>query len=89
MSPAGHDDVRAAAALLASTACDTPRWQATVRQLQAVILNGLEPDRLAAIACVLAAWLAQVLREGGTEPKVFARQVIADSIRDEATEEAG
>ncbi len=89
MSPAGHDDVRAAAALLASTACDTPRWQATVRQLQAVVL-GTDPDadRLAAIACVLAGWLAQVLREGGTEPKVFARQAIAESIRDEAEEGA-
>ena len=88
MNPASHDDVRAAAALLASTACDTPRWQATVRQLQAVILDGLEPDHCGAIACVLAAWLAQVLREGGTEPKVFARQAIAESIRDEAEEGA-
>ena len=89
MSPADHDDVRAAAALLACAACDTPRWQATARQLQALILDGLEPDRCGAIACVLAAWLAQVLRETGTEPRDFARQVIADSIRDEATEEAG
>ncbi len=88
MSPASHDDVRAAAALVASAACDTPRWQATVRQLQAVILDGLEPDRCASIACVLAAWLAQVLREGGTEPKVFALQAIAESIRHEAEEGA-
>jgi hypothetical protein len=77
MSPAGHDDVRAAAALLACAA--------RARSLQGVVL-GADPDRGAVIACILAGWLAQVLREGGTDPREFALRVIGDSIATEAQE---
>ncbi|MGH3162565.1 MAG: hypothetical protein ACRDOC_11810 [Streptosporangiaceae bacterium] len=79
MTPASHDDVRAAAALLACTA--------RARSLQPVVL-GADPDRGAVIACVLADWLAQVLRDTGIDPREFALRVIGDSIADEA-EEAG
>ena len=84
MSHADHDDVRAAAALLAIAATGRGR-----RRLQALILDA-EPDqdRCAAIACVLAGWLVHVLRATGTEPREFAKQVIAESIGAEATEDA-
>jgi hypothetical protein len=80
MSPADHDDIRAAAALLASAAC---RWRAG----QAAVL-GADPDtdRSAAIAAVLARWLAYVLRETGADPREFAKEVIAESIGQEAAE---
>lgn len=84
MSTAGHDDVRAAAALVAIAAA-----RDRGRHLRAVVLDlDLDPDpgHLAAIAHVLATWLAEVLRETGIEPKAFARQVITDSIGAEAAE---
>jgi hypothetical protein len=82
VSAADHDDIRAAAALLASAAC---RWRAG----QVAVL-GADPDtdRSAAIAAMLARWLAWVLRETGTDPREFARQVIDESISLEATEDA-
>ena len=40
------------------------------------------------MTCVLAGWLVHVLRETGTEPREFAKQVIAESIGAEATEDA-
>jgi len=85
MSAAGHDDVRAAAALLAVAARDAD----DTRRLQTAVL-GADPDadRLAGIACVLAVWLAGLLRMTGTEPRDFARQIIADSIGTEAAEDA-
>ncbi len=81
---AGHDEVRAAAALLAIAAHD-----GRAGYLSAAVL-GADPDtdRPAAIATILAAWLAQVLRDGGTDPRWFARQAIAGSIAEEATEGA-
>ena len=103
-----HDEVRAAAALLAIAAHDD-----RAGHLRAVILGSADddpgvhlvshdadparlvwskadpdPDRPAAIAAVLAGWLVQVLRDGGTDPRWFARQVIADSIADEAAQAA-
>ena len=45
-----------------------------------------DPGHLAGIAYVLANWLAEVLRETGTEPKAFAKQAITDSIGAEAAE---
>jgi hypothetical protein len=78
---AGHDEVRAAAALVAIAAIGSPRLSA------AVLRADPDPDRSAGIACVLAGWLARALTDAGTEPRAFARQMIADSIRDEA--EAG
>jgi hypothetical protein len=85
VSATGHDDVRAAAALLAVAARDAD----DTRRLQTAVL-GADPDadRLAGIACVLAVWLAELLRATGTEPRDFARQVIADSIGIEAAEDA-
>ena len=47
-----------------------------------------DPDRCAAIACVLADWLAEVLRDGGTDPREFARQIVAESIAAEASQAA-
>jgi hypothetical protein len=79
VNPGRHDDVRAAAALLACAA--------RARSLQPVVL-GADPDRSAVIACILADWLAQVLRDTGTEPREFALRVIGESIADEATQEA-
>ena len=109
MSPAGHDEVRAAAALLAIAAHhghpDAPRLRAVVlgsADDSGVHLVGHDadparlvwskadpdPDRSAAIAAVLADWLAQVLRDSGADPREFARQVVAESIAAEATEAA-
>ncbi len=84
MSPAYHDEVRAAAALLALAAT----WPSG-RRLRAVVL-GADPDedQAAAVACILAHWLAHVLRDGGTDPVWFAKQAIADSIAEEATQAA-
>ena len=84
VTPAGHDEVRAAAALLA-LAATWPRGRA----LRAVVL-GADPgeDQAAAVAAVLAHWLAQVLRDGGTDPVEFAKQAIADSVAEEATQAA-
>jgi hypothetical protein len=81
MTAAGHDEVRAAAAMVAIAAIGS-------RRLSAAVL-GADPDadRRAGIACVLAGWLAQLLSDTGTDPRAFARQVIVGSIRDEA--EAG
>ena len=77
-----HDDMRAAAALLATTACGD-------RRLQAAVLGAdLDADRLAGIARVLAFWLAYVLRWTGTSPRRIAREVITESIRIEAEERA-
>jgi hypothetical protein len=83
MTAAGHDEVRAAAALVAIAATGD-------RRLPAAFL-GADPgtDRSAGIACVLAGWLANLLTCAGTEPRAFARQVIADSVRDEAEADAG
>ena len=82
MRPADHDDVRAAAALLATTATRS-------RRLQALVLDAdPDHDHQAAIAAVLAGWLVHVLRETGTDPVEFARQVIAESIGQEAEEGA-
>lgn len=81
MTPGRHDDVRAAAAMVAIAARDR------ARPLRAVIL-GADPDRAEVIACILADWLAQVLRDTGTEPREFALRVIGESIADEATQEA-
>jgi hypothetical protein len=72
------DDVRAAAALLACTAIGSQR-------LQQLILTDIDDSRSAAIAVVLAYWLAEAFREYGADPVAFARQAIADSIADEAT----
>jgi hypothetical protein len=82
VSPDRHDDVRAAAALLATAACGS-------RRLQAVVLDA-DPDQdcCAGIAMILADWLAQVLRRTGDDPREFARQVIAESIGAEAAEGA-
>ena len=78
MSADVHDDMRAAAALLATTACGD-------RRLQAAILGAdLDAERVAGIARVLAFWLAYVLRWTGTSPRVIAGEVIAESIRIEA-----
>ena len=79
MSTPAHDDVRAAAALLACTATGNP---ATV----AIMLDGLDAGQLAGIAAVLAAWLAAQLGERGTSPRDFALGVIAGSIAAEAAE---
>jgi hypothetical protein len=84
VSPAGHDDVRAAAALLAVAGCP-PGYDASPL-LAAVLDADPDPARLAGIACVLAGWLADALTETGTEPRDFARRVIADSIGTEAAE---
>lgn len=82
MSADVHDDMRAAAALLATTACGD-------RRLQAAVLGAdLDADRLAGIARVLAFWLAYVLRWTGTSPRRIAREVITESIRIEAEERA-
>jgi hypothetical protein len=82
MSAADHDDIRAAAALLASAAS---RWRAG----QVAVL-GADPDtdRSAAIAAMLARSLAWVLHHVGKDPYEFAQEVIAESIRLEATEDA-
>jgi hypothetical protein len=84
MSPAGHDAVRAAAALLAVAGC--PPGYDTSPLLAAVLAADPDPARLAGIAVVLAGWLADALAETGTEPRDFARRVIADSIGAEAAE---
>jgi hypothetical protein len=80
---AGHDEVRAAAALVAIAA--------TGSQLLPAAVLGADPDtdRCAGIAWVLAGWLARMLSETGTEPRAFARHVIAGSVRDEAEAGAG
>jgi hypothetical protein len=82
MSAADHDDMRAAAALLTTTASRS-------RRLQAVVL-GADPgtDRSAGIAVVLAFWLAYVLRKTGTDPRVIAKEIITASIGIEAEEAA-
>jgi len=83
MSPADHDDVRAAAALLAIAASGRGR------RLRAVVLDAdPDEDRSAAIAAVLAGWLVHVLRETGTDPVEFAKEVIAESVGQEAEEGA-
>lgn len=74
MKRAAHDDERAAALV----ACAS-----RARSLRGAVL-GADPDRGAVIACILADWLAQVLRDTGTDPREFALRVISDSIRDEA-----
>ena len=79
MTAPAHDDVRAAAALLACTATGSP---GTV----AVMLDGLDAPRAAAIAAVLAGWLANQLGESGTSPRDFALGVIAGSIAAEAAD---
>lgn len=78
--PAGHDDVRAAAALVAIAA-----HGARARPLRTAVLSA-DPDRADVIACILADWLAGVLREDGTDPREFALRVIGDSIASEAGE---
>lgn len=84
MSPAAHDDVRAAAALLAVAGC--PPGYDTSPLLAAVLAADPDPARLAGIAVVLAGWLADTLAETGGDPRAFARQIIADSIGTEAAE---
>lgn len=81
-----YDEGRAAAALLAIADRDD---HPDVPSLRAVVL-GADPgtDRPAAIAAILAAWLAQVLRETGADPREFARQIVAESIADEAAQAA-
>jgi hypothetical protein len=80
MTPATtHDDIRAAAALLACTAIGSRRYQA-------LVLDGLDADRCAAIALVLARWLAVMLRGTGTDPIEFAKSAISGSIASEANE---
>ena len=82
MTPAYHDEVRAAAVLLAIAARGRRG-----RGLRAVVLDAdPDTDRSAAIAVVLAEWLAEVLRDAGTDPVWFAKQVIAESIGVEAAE---
>ena len=78
-----HDDVRAAAALLA-LAASWPRG----RRLRAVVLDA-EPgaERSAAIAWVLARWLAEMLRDAGTDPVWFAKEAIGISLAAEAAED--
>ncbi len=75
-----HDELRAAAALLAIAACDWHDGQA--------VLLGADPDtdRRAGIACLLAYWVVGVIREAGLDPRAFARDTIADSLAAEATE---
>jgi hypothetical protein len=88
MSPAGHDDVRAAAALLAIAASGGHRDRpAALGAILGTDAGGGDAPT-ACIAWTLAAWLAQVLRDGGTDPRWFALQVIAESIADEATQGA-
>lgn len=81
MTPADHDELRAAAALVA-IAADRPSCP-----LRAVVL-GADPDtdRSAGIAWTLAYWLAEEIRSGGVDPRELALLVIADSIGAEATE---
>jgi hypothetical protein len=81
VSPAGHDEVRAAAALLATTAHGSRG-----DHLLPAILDGLDPGQLAAIAAILAHWLVHALADAGTDPVDFAKQAIADSIAAEAAE---
>lgn len=78
MSPAGHDEVRAAAALLAIAAAGDRG-----RPLRAAVLD-VDQDRQAVIAGVLADWLASVLRDAGTDPVWFAKEAIAESVATEA-----
>jgi hypothetical protein len=86
VSADSHDDVRAAAALLAVAGCP-PGYD--VRPLLAAVLAAdPDPDRLAGIAVTLADWLADTLTRTGTQPRDFARQIIADSIAAEAAEDA-
>jgi hypothetical protein len=81
VSTAAHDDVRAAAALLACTATGRPA-------MAAVMLDGLDAGQLAGIAAVLARWLAAQLAGTGTRPRDFALGAIAGSIAAEAAEAA-
>jgi len=85
MTPAYHDEVRAAAALLAIAAAKDRG-----RHLRAVVLDA-EPDadHRAGVADILASWLAEVLRDAGTDPVWFAKQVIAESIGAEAESTEG
>ena len=79
MTPADHDELRAAAALVAIA-----DWR-TSCPLRAVVL-GADPDtdRSAGIAWTLACWLAAEIRSGGVDPGELALLVIADSIGEEA-----
>jgi hypothetical protein len=90
VSPAGHDDVRAAAALLAIAASGGHRDRpAALGAILGTDAGGGDASiSTACIAWTLAEWLAQVLRDGGTDPRAFALQVIAESIGAEATEAA-
>jgi hypothetical protein len=82
VSAESHDDIRAAAALLAIAASGS-----RARPLLAAVLDAdPDPDRLAGIACVLAGLLADVLAHTGNDPREFARQIIAHSIGTEAAE---
>lgn len=80
MTPADHDELRAAAALVAIAATRT-----SCLLLGAVVL-GADPDtdRSAGIAWTLAYWLAEEIRSGGVDPRELALLVIADSIGAEA-----
>ena len=80
MTPAYHDEVRAAAALVAVAAA-----RDRGRHLRSVVLDAdPDADRAAGIAAVLAGWLVQVLRDAGTDPVWFAKQVISESLAAEA-----
>ena len=80
---ADHDDMRAAAALLATTACGDRRLQAVVLAAPTSTLTGSRASP--------ASWpsgSAYVLRWTGTSPRRIAREVITESVRIEAEERA-
>ena len=74
------DEYRAALALIAAAA------DGTDDDATAILGRGWKADRRAVIAQTLACWLAGALRRiGYDDPAGAAREVIAESVADEAT----